>query len=95
LRRIAALTAVLIGLGLASPGGAGAQERTEGRPVSGAVQDVNPAARTFMLGGETYHVPADVFDVSRLQPGESIIVHWTMRGNRMVVTRIEDRVSDG
>jgi hypothetical protein len=48
-----------------------------------------------MLGGETYHVPPDVFDVSRLQPGESIIVHWAMRGNRMVVTRIEDRASDG
>jgi len=95
LRRIAVVVATL-GLVLALPGAAGAQqERTEGRPVSGTIQDVDASSRTIEIGGETYHVPSSVYDVSRLRPGQSIIVHWILRGSRMEVTQIETRAAEG
>ena len=88
MRTIAALLALGLLLGSAAP--AAAQQT--GRPVSGKVDDVNPAARTIELGGETYHVPAGI-DLSRISAGESIILHWEHRGGRMVVTEIEERAA--
>ena len=57
--------------------------------------EIDQAARTLVLGGETYHVPANVFDLSRLEPGAAVILHWKRSGNRMVATQIETNASDG
>jgi hypothetical protein len=86
-RNIAALAAATLGLLLAQPGTADAQEKA--RPVSGTVTDVNRAARTLVLGGETYFVPGKVHDFSQLEAGTSVILYWEWQGRRMVVKRIE------
>ena len=92
----AAIGAIALGLLLVSPTGASAQQHQDGpRPVSGQVTEVDPVSRTVELGGETYFVPADVFDVSRLAPGAHVILHWKLRGNRMVATQIEASASEG
>jgi len=92
-RQIALLAAATLGLLLAQPGSADAQDRAGPRPVSGTVTEVNRAARTLELGGETYFVPAKV-DLSRLEAGTSVILHWEWKGGRMVVKQIEPS-SDG
>ena len=96
MRRIAALTTATLALLLTSSGPADAQERRVGpRPVSGMVEEVDRGSRTLVLGGETYFVPAEVSDLSSVEVGEWLILHWRQRGNRMVATEIEDREAGG
>jgi hypothetical protein len=89
LRTIAALLALGLLLGSAAPAAA-----QQARPVSGKVADVDTAARTIEMGGETYHVPAGI-DLTRISAGETIILHWEYRGGRMVVTEIEQNAAEG
>jgi hypothetical protein len=87
-----ALTALTLGLLAGSP----AASLADGpRPVSGMVTDVDLAARTVEIGGDTYFVPAGVYDLSRLQPGHAVILRWKHVGNRMVATHVEPRPSEG
>lgn len=89
MRHIAVLAAATLGLLLAQPGAADAQGRT--RPVSGTVTEVNRAARTLVLGGETYFVPGKAHDLSLLEAGTAVVLYWEWQGGRMVVKRIELR----
>lgn len=90
MRNTAALLVLGLWLGSAAPAAAQQAER----PVSGKVDEVNSAARTIEMGGETYHVPVG-FDLSRIDAGESIILHWEQRGGRKVVTEIEEHRGEG
>ena len=58
-------------------------------PISGTVVLVNPALRTFELGGGTFHVPENVKGFEGLAPGDAVLVHYTRVGETSEVSEIE------
>jgi len=87
LRRIALIVALWILV--PAPGSADESPRSGQRPVSGVVGAVDLGKRMLTIGNEEFLVPKGVFDLSALSEGTPVIVHWQLRGRRMVATQIE------
>ena len=58
-------------------------------PISGTVMLINPALRTFELGGRSFHVPQDVNGFEGLATGDAVLVHYKHVGGSSEVSKIE------
>lgn len=57
---------------------------------SGRIEALDPEARTFRIGGNTFEVPADIaLDFEALHVGDKLVVHYREGGSHHMVTTVE------